>query len=275
MTVRVLYASSPGWAGIGDKLDEVLDAPDFRALKRTPRTLAGMVRLDGVEVFVKRVTSGSWSRGVVARLTGSRARRAVRGGSLLQRAGFAHPKIFAAFERLDFGAVRASYLICEALRRPRVPSRLALADGRDFYWRRRFSERLARTIRQLHEAGCYTHDLQETNLMVETDGAELTVYFLDLEDFRWRRTVPAALRMRNLVHLDRSIGRFLSRAQRLRFLYQYLGGRPGRAERRQIIGQTYHIRAEIERSKQRKRRSRAMVTPVPGPMAAGEKSPFR
>jgi tRNA A-37 threonylcarbamoyl transferase component Bud32 len=275
MKVRVLYASSRVWAGIGNKLDEVVDGPDFRTIKRTQRTVAGIARIDNLEVFVKRVRSGNWSRGIVARLAGSRGRRALRGTRLLQRTGFAHPKILAVFEKLHLGAVDTSYLITEALRRPRIPSRLALADGRDFNWRRWFSERLAQNIRRLHEAGCYTRDLQETNLMVETDGRELTVYFLDLEDFRWRRSVPAALRMRNLVHLDRSIGRFLSRAQRLRFLYQYLGGKPGGVEARRIVEQVHQVRAASERRKQRNRHSGAIVTPVSDAVAAEAKSPFR
>jgi tRNA A-37 threonylcarbamoyl transferase component Bud32 len=262
MALRVLYASSPAWAGLGERLDELLGGPDFRVLKKTPHTLAGIGRLNGAEVFVKRVESRAWSKGVVARLRGSRAKMALQGADILQRHGFAHPRPIAAFDKLRLGAIQASYVVVEMLRRPRILSRFALADGRDFRWRQRLSDELADTIRRLHKAGCYTRDLQETNLMVEAQGGELTFYFIDLEDFRRRRTVPSSLRMLNLIHLDRSIGRFLSRAQRLRFLYRYLGSKPGHAKAREIVGCLYRMRQRIERRKHRERRSRTIVTPI-------------
>jgi len=57
----------------------------------------------------------------------------------------------------------------------------------------------------------------------------------------WRR------RARNLIHLDRSIGRFLCRAARLAFLYAYLGGRPERAEARKIVHQLLVLREQMKR----------------------------
>ena len=36
----------------------------------------------------------------------------------------------------------------------------------------------------MHEAGIYTRDLQETNIMVEERDGAMRFYFLDLEDFR-------------------------------------------------------------------------------------------
>ena len=57
--------------------------------------------------------------------------------------------------------------------------------------------------------------------------------------------------MLNLVHLDRSIGRFVCRSQRLRFFYNYLGGRPAHDEARRHVGELFEIRRRIERRKGR------------------------
>jgi tRNA A-37 threonylcarbamoyl transferase component Bud32 len=262
MGVRVLYASSEAWAGIGERLDEMLAGSDFRPLKKTSHTLAGIGRVNGTEVFVKRVETRSWSKGIAARVRGSRAKQALHGADLLRQTGFAYPKPIAAFERVRIGALEASYTLAEVLRRPRILSRFALADGRDFSWRLRLSREVAETIRRLHQAGCYTRDLQETNLMVEAQGDSFTVYFIDLEDFRRRRKVSSRRRMLNLIHLDRSIGRFLSRAQRLRFLYCYLGRRPDRSEARDIVRHLYRMTQRIERRKFRARRAATLVTPI-------------
>jgi hypothetical protein len=263
MASRVLYASSPDWAVRGERLDELLANPDFRALKKTSRTLAGIAQVDGVEVFVKRVASVSWVKGFVTRVCGSRAKRTIRGAQILQRTEFSHPRLIAAFERRQCGSVRTSYVVIEYLHRPKILSRLALADGRDFRWRRWLSERLAQTIRSLHDAGCYTRDLQETNLMLEAQGSGLKIYFTDLEDFRRLPWVSARLRMLNLIHLDRSIGRFVSRAHRLRFLYNYLDRTPGKAETRALVAHLQRIRERIERRKRRQQRENAIITPPP------------
>jgi hypothetical protein len=53
----------------------------------------------------------------------------------------------------------------------------------------------------------------------------------------------------NLVHLDRSIGRFLCRAARLDFLYSYLGHRPDRTSARRIVSEIISARHAIDRRK--------------------------
>jgi hypothetical protein len=261
MTGRGLYASSPDWLVVGGQLDELLQGPAFRVLKKTARTLAGIARINGVEVFVKRVTIDSWLKGLILRVCGSRARKTISGAKILRQAGFSHPKLIAAFEHHRGGSVRASYVIAEYLQRPKMLSRFALAEGRDFDWRRTVSRRLAQTIRRLHDAGCYTRDLQETNLMLEIHGSGLKIYFTDLEDFRWLPRVPRRLRLLNLIHLDRSIGRFVSRTYRLRFFYDYLGDKPARAEARALVAQLHGMRRRLEHRKRRRQRSTAILLP--------------
>jgi tRNA A-37 threonylcarbamoyl transferase component Bud32 len=262
MNRRILYAASPEWASLAHRIDAMLAGPDFRPLKSNRRTLAGLLVCGGREVFVKRVDEGSWAKGLAGRIRGSRASRAIRGARMLDKAGFAHPEPLAALEMRSFGAVRSSWLITEALRKPRILSRFALADGRDFRRREWISAALAKEIRRLHNAGLYTLDLQETNLMLAARDRQLTVYFIDTEDFRRVRRVSANRRMLNLLHLDRSIGRFISRSQRLRFLYNYLGGRPTRVEARRIVGQIAAIAARLDGRKRRNRRAQS-------PIAAG------
>lgn len=255
MDRRVLYAASPEWASLADRIDAMAAGAEFRPLKSNRRTLAGFLRCDGREVFVKRVDEGPWLKGVAARIRGSRAARAIRGARMLEAAGFAHPRPLAAFEIRSFGAVRFSWLVAEPLRKLLVLSRFALSDGRNARRRQWISAALAAELRRLHDAGLYTLDLQETNLMLGARDGRLIVYFVDVEDFRRRRVVSRGRRMLNLLHLDRSIGRFISRSQRLRFLYNYLDGRPPRAEARRVLKQIAAIGARLDRRKRRSRRS--------------------
>jgi tRNA A-37 threonylcarbamoyl transferase component Bud32 len=241
---RLLYAKSPQWAEIALRRE-----PDFAAftvLKRTGRTLAGIYSKDGVEFFYKCSATAGWLKGVAERLRGSRAARSRRGASMLAEAGFACPQILAAAEERSLGAIRSSWVISEKLD-ARIMSVFALAGGRDFARRLRASQAVAREVRRLHDAGIFTHDLQETNLMLRDAGGSLQIYFVDLEDFRRVRRLSIRRRLLNLVHLDRSIGRFVSRGQRLRFFYYYLGGRQPRDEARRLLRKLFAIRRQLER----------------------------
>jgi tRNA A-37 threonylcarbamoyl transferase component Bud32 len=268
MSIHTIYTRSADWESVGGGLEGLVYSPDFRIVKRTERTLAGTAQLNGVETFVKCVTYRSWLKGIIARVCGSRARRTIRGAEFLRRIGFASPKALAAFEHRHLGSVSASYVIVEYLHHPKILSRFALADGRDYLWRRRISKDLADAIQRLHASGCYTRDLQETNLMLEMHDGSLGIYFTDQEDFRRLPLVPWQLRLRNLVQLDRSIGRFVSRTHRLRFLRNYLGEQASRSEVRKMVARLLRIRQRTERRQFRRQRSTAIVTPTAdGPMS--------
>jgi len=251
MRKRILFVDRPDAAAVVERIDDLVAGANFRPVKATTRTTAGFLHHNGTEMFLKRTTASSWLTSIADLARGSRAARALRGAAILDRCGFAHPAPVAAFELRSFGLVRASCVVSEALGDARILSRFALADGRNFRRRKWISERLAREIHRLHEAGIYTRDLQETNLMLAARGDEITVYFVDLEDFRCVRRVPARQRMLNLVHLDRSIGRFVSRSQRLRFFYNYLGQRPQAAQTRRLLADFFRTRARVERARRR------------------------
>jgi hypothetical protein len=253
----VLYARSPEWSAMIELADVMIGLPSFHAVKSEGRTVAGFLDLrDGAQVFLKRVTIPSWSRGIYARIRGSRAARSLAGAAMLSARGFAHPEPLAAMDSYRLGAIRASYILSRAIARADTLSRFALGPneikGRDVRRRKRISDTVAKEVRRLHDAGLYTHDLQETNIMVEDDDSGgFRIYFIDLEDFREATTVSWKRRVLNLVHLDRSIGRFLCRAARLDFLYAYLGKRPSRAEARKIVAEVMASRTAIDQRKHR------------------------
>jgi tRNA A-37 threonylcarbamoyl transferase component Bud32 len=269
MRTRVLYARTPDWRSLIERADELMAGPGFRAVKAEGRTLAGVLEISGhAPVFVKRTRERSWAKGLAARGARSRAARAIAGAEILASAGIPHPAPIAAMDEVSGGAVRASYLISEALLEADSLSRFALGPGgikgRDARRRRRILAAVAREVKRMHDAGIYTRDLQETNVMVADGGAGgFRVWFIDLEDFRRERGSGGASRdrrIRNLVHLDRSIGRFLCRAARLAFLYDYLGAKPGRAEIRRMVRDVLAIRTRIDRGRMRGKPYRASAS---------------
>jgi hypothetical protein len=287
MHMRVLYAADPRWAAMAGQLDVLMAASGFRTLKDEGRTRAGLLKGPaGAWVFVKRMRTGSWARGLIAAARGSRVRRWLEGAAMLSAAGFNRPAPLAALEVLHAGAVSESYLVCEALNDATVLSGAVLDGGKvHFRFRRSLLSAVAREVRRLHDAGLYTRDLQETNLMVqECAGAAPRISFVDLEDFRRVRMVSWDRRLLNLVHLDRSIGRFLGRSARLRCLYDYLGASAmEREDRRRTVRRFWQLRAGLESRRRRVRVPRlappaarqpsASLTHGAGPAAADRFAP--
>ncbi len=249
MRMQILAASTPAWAAVVAQASQLIDGPDFRPHKRSARTVAGFLTANGTTVFIKRVNGGSRFKGWIQRVRGSRARRALHGAAILKAAGFARPEPLAAAEARSLGAVHSSYVISEALEDACVMSAVVLAGGRREFRRRCvLSGIIADEIRRLHNSGIYTLDLQETNLMLSgSDGTGWKIHFVDLEDFRRTSKVSMRRWMLNLVHLDRSIGRFLPRTQRLRFFYNYLGGRPEHDDARRLLHRYFVIRGRADR----------------------------
>ncbi|HEY6417876.1 MAG TPA: lipopolysaccharide kinase InaA family protein [Candidatus Binataceae bacterium] len=258
----VLYARSPEWQRAIERAGELVGGPHFHIIKSEGRTLAGFLDVPGTgRAFLKRADAPTWWSGILDRFRGSRASRALNGVAMLTAAGFSHAAPFAAMNVRRAGAVRESFLLSEPLERGDTLSRFALGPGgikgrSDLRRRKRILDTVAREVRRLHDANLYTRDMQETNLMVEdhadgSDAGGFRVYFLDLEDFRSARSVSWQRRMLNLVHLDRSVGRFLSRASRLDFLYTYLGGKPDRTSARRMVSEILAIRGGVERPRAR------------------------
>jgi tRNA A-37 threonylcarbamoyl transferase component Bud32 len=257
MRTRLLFAASPAYAALIAEADQLMASPAFRLVKAEGKTRAGFVSCsDGGAVFIKRAEVRSRLAGIYEMAAGSRASRALRGANLLRDAGFHCAKPLAAMDTIESGAVRASYLVSEALDRAQILSHFALGregEARHGYARRKaVSDALAAQLRRMHDAGIYTHDLQETNIMVEEHDGALRFYFLDLEDFRRASSVSHRRRMLNLVHLDRSIGRFVSRAGRLDFLYAYTDRGAARDARRKAVAEFLELKREIERSHNRR-----------------------
>ncbi|HVA68503.1 MAG TPA: lipopolysaccharide kinase InaA family protein [Candidatus Binataceae bacterium] len=271
MHTRLLYASSPQWNRLVGNVDRLISGDGFRVLKDEGRTRAGILALEGLApVFVKRALVRSWLVGILDRFGNSPARRWLQGARMLRAAGFACPTPLVALERIRAGSVRECFSICEALTGAAVLSRAVFGERANTERRRRMFASVAGEVRRLHDAGLYTRDMQETNIMIGEAAGEFRVYFVDLEDFRRTRQVSTTRRLMNLVHLDRSIGRFMSRTARVRFLYSYMGETGLRASRQRIIERIMELRRREDSHASARVRSETLKAQVARASGGGE-----
>jgi tRNA A-37 threonylcarbamoyl transferase component Bud32 len=91
--------------------------------------------------------------------------------------------------------------------------------------RKRFLCGMGELFRSLHEQAVYHNDLKDANILVHSDpsGEVEHFYLLDLEGIRHYRNLNRRRQIKNLVQLNRTLGKYLRRVDKVRFLEAYLG----------------------------------------------------
>jgi hypothetical protein len=217
--------------------DRLLTRPDTRLVKLQRKVVVGRAATPVGPLYVKRYTVHAWRVALASIGRASPARRAFGAARRLAALGFGVPDVVAAVDDRRGGLLRRSFF---------VTHEVADAVTADRYWqqlagrpdaRRRFARTLGDLFRRLHAAGVYHNDLKDVNVLVrkgsnhgEADQVELVL--LDLERVRIGRVPGRRRRIKNLVQLDRTLGRMGSAAARARLLRAYLGPHAGRQERR-------------------------------------------
>src|SRR5262249_22296622 len=253
---RVWRAPGTGLRRLGPRADPdwLLTLPECRIIKRQRKVIVGRIARDGEVLYIKRYNVFAWRIAVGSLVGRSPAVRAWYAGADLVACGIGVPPLVAAVEERRFGLLRRSFLLTRevtAARRADEAWHLlrALPDGPGpRAARRAFARELGRLVQRLHAARVYHPDLKDYNLLVrERDGHRAWV-LLDLEGVRFGRVSPRR-RVKNLMQLDRTIGRLASATDRLRTLAAYLAadGVSTAAARRQWVERVRRATARKER----------------------------
>jgi len=215
--------------------DALFSHPQCKLIKDQRKIKVGRIPLEmgGTlgRIYLKRYNAFSWRYRFVSLFASSAALRSWVGAGILMGADFRTGKPVGAVECRSWGMLTKSFYIAEE-----IPSgstvdghwRDKLRDLRGaegFRQRRIFLGALAALFRSLHEMGIYHNDLKDANIFVCQDEIirEGSFYLLDLEGIRKFRHLGDRRRVKNLVQLNRTMGRMLSNAKKIYFLKTYLG----------------------------------------------------
>lgn len=236
------------WRGLLADPDLLLADPCCEIIKDQRKIKVGriLVELGGERrrIYVKRYNVFSLRYRFFSLFLGSGAARAWRGAEMLARAGFQTGRPIAAVEWRSRGMLTKSFYLSEEIPDGRTADaywrELTVVKGSEGWRRRRaFLCRLASLFRGLHGARLYHNDLKDANIIVRPalNGLEESFYLLDLEGLRSRGSLSRRRRVKNLVQLYRTMGRFLRRTDKLYWLKVYLDkGYCNRADKRWWIG---------------------------------------
>jgi hypothetical protein len=216
-------------------LDRLFERAACQMIKDERKITVARVNLEigglATGVYVKRYNAFSWLYRLGSLFRTSRAVRSLSGAMILSRAGVSTGRPLAAVESRRWGMLTKSAFLSEEI----VPSetadgywrgRLKLLPGADgFQRRRKFLTNLGKLFRHLHDRRIYHNDLKDANILVKGTGDEgERFYLLDLEGVRRCCYLSRRRRIKNIVQLNRSLGRFLSKSEKLHLLSNYLGG---------------------------------------------------
>jgi tRNA A-37 threonylcarbamoyl transferase component Bud32 len=214
--------------------DRLLSSSGCRIVKDEKKIKVARIRLEVggkvKTVYLKRYNAFSLRYRLRSVFGRSAALRSWIGAGILLRAGFHSGQPIAAVECRSWGMLTKSFYLSEE-----VPGALtvddhwckemlSLADSNGFRRRRGFLRRLAGLFRSLHQVNVYHNDLKDANILVRTNSAgdSESFYLLDLEGVREFRQLSTRRKVKNLVQLNRTFGRFVRKIDKLFFLKCYL-----------------------------------------------------
>ena len=215
--------------------DHLLARPECQIIKDQKKIKVGRLSLalmgKQYSLYIKRYNAFSLRYRFGSLLCASGAVRSLRGAALLQSAGIRAIRPVAAVESRVKGALTKSFFVTEEIcggktadaywREDLAASRLASVWKRQ----RNFLGGLASLFRSLHAADIYHNDLKDANILTVSGPEDLSQSFflLDLEGIKRYARLSWKRRTKNLVQLNRTLGRYVSRSAKLYFLKCYLG----------------------------------------------------
>lgn len=246
--------------------DGLFALPGCEVIKDQRKTKVARVVLDlgGAKrcIYVKRYNTFSLRHRLGSIFSLSGGTKSLRGAAILNRNGIATAKPIAAVEERIWGAVTRSFFLSEEIQggvtvdslwRETLSSQPTREGVR---CRRAFLTTLGGLFQALHSQGVYHNDLKDANILaaVSTGSLRIALYLLDLEGVRQYRALSENRRIKNLVQLNRTLGRYLRDVQKMSVLCAYLDRNSASPQlRRRIIEKVVRESNRLDAVKSRHR----------------------
>jgi tRNA A-37 threonylcarbamoyl transferase component Bud32 len=215
--------------------DRLFEDPSCRIIKDQRKIKVARVEVmiggKAQSIYVKRYNAFSLRSKLFSPFRHSGASRSLQGAAILDKALIRTAPPVAAVENRSNGILTKSFFISEEIVGAKTADLHWLenvsafeVDGR-LHRRREFIHSLALLFHSLHERGIYHNDLKDANILVvcQTPGSSPVFYLLDLEGIRIYHQLSERRRIKNLVQLNRTLGRYLRRSDKLAFIKNYFG----------------------------------------------------
>ena len=215
--------------------DHFFDLPGCEIIKDQKKIKVARVKIeihgDMKTVYLKRYNAFSWRYKFGSLFQSSGALKSLDGAAILAESGIRTARPLAAVDSRSWGMLNRSFFLSEEIENGKTADaywreELLTVKGKEGTQRRkRFLQGIGELFRCLHQQNVYHNDLKDANILVQPEfstGGE-HFYLLDLEGIRRYRRLNRRRQTKNLVQLNRTLGKYLRATEKLRFLESYLG----------------------------------------------------
>jgi len=215
--------------------DHFFDLPGCEIIKDQKKIKVARVKIeiqgDVKTVYLKRYNAFSWRYRFGSLFQSSGALKSLNGAAILSESGIRTARPLAAVDSRSWGMLNRSFFLSEEIENGKTADaywreELLTMKGKEGTRRRkRFLQGMGELFRCLHQQNVYHNDLKDANILVRPDfstGGE-HFYLLDLEGIRQYRKLNRRRQSKNLVQLNRTLGKYLRATEKVRFLESYLG----------------------------------------------------
>jgi tRNA A-37 threonylcarbamoyl transferase component Bud32 len=215
--------------------DHFFDLPGCEIIKDQKKIKVARVKIeihgDMKTVYLKRYNAFSWRYRFGSLFQSSGALKSLDGAAILSESGIRTARPLAAVDSRSWGMLNRSFFLSEEIENGKTADaywreELLTVKGKEGTQRRkRFLQGIGELFRCLHQQNVYHNDLKDANILVQPEfstGGE-HFYLLDLEGIRRYRRLNRRRQTKNLVQLNRTLGKYLRATEKLRFLESYLG----------------------------------------------------
>ena len=190
-------------------------------LKHAPESTVSLVNEGGERICVKQFRYPQWIDRFKEFFRKSKGLKAWIAGNGLSIRGLPSLRVSACMERKNAFGIKDSFLLMEATEQGREMDRYLLKGFENFQTRRHFIKTFARWLSGFHQKNLYHRDMKTCNIVVSEEGGGWQFRLLDLEDVRLDHRVDEKDLFENLLQINTSIPRGITRTDRLRFYREY------------------------------------------------------
>ena len=196
-----------------------------RLIKYSPEVIVSVIE-DGRKVVVKEFRTPHLQDRLKNRFRRSKGLKAWVAGNGLQVRKICSVKPLALAEGGGTRGTHGSFLLMEAVKGGQELDRYLLRGFKDFSEKRRFIRTCAAWLADLHRREIFHQDMKTCNIIACEREELWHFYLLDLEDVTLNKRVKEKELFRSLLQLNTSTPRTMTRADRVRFLEEYLRKNP-------------------------------------------------
>ncbi len=214
-------------------------------VKHSPRVVVSIWEDGGDRLCVKRFRYPRFRDRMKEYFRPSKGLKCWVAGNGLMVRGIPTLRPLGLMEKKGLLKPRESFFLMEALERDQEMDRYILRGFKDFNGKRRFVKIFAQWLSDVHQKKVFHKDMKTCNILVSEKGEKWKFYLLDLEDILLDEKMDDRKLFKNLLQLNTSTPRVMTRTDRLRFFIEYARLRPVIKDRRGLL------RALAEESKRR------------------------